>query len=414
MNDVIPRSRSRDTIKAVPLTGEFLAFTNYLDCNISPSWHASALSNLTDTVGRREVMHDFVTSGFYRRRARGDVVFNDMYHEILEIFPAVGQDGGVRDTFEQCAGTSNPFKNAWKTSGVGRSIFSSFLNTSTTHIGGSISNAQISRAIAEATTECLAARARVDSNLYESLAQMNKTLGVFHGILQNGLGLISSKRKLLQRAKDSANGYLAYRYGLKPLMTDIETVIRALNESVGRVRITSRGFSSAVETGPPSTVEKGIAGMQYVTFTSVVNETATIRAMSLDEIRASFLSNSGFHTKGLVTLPWELLPYSFVVDWFVNVSDFINSLVPVYGLTQLGSCLVTERSRDLTIVAHNARPVSSSYTMISPFGGSKSATYKTRSRVRLGSPELTLRPSFGFENLTRCADAASLLVGRLR
>lgn len=36
---------------------------------------------------------------------------------------------------------------------------------------------------------------------------------------------------------------------------------------------------------------------------------------------------------------WELIPFSFVIDWFINIGDWVNSISPFAGGTFKGACV---------------------------------------------------------------------------
>jgi len=112
----------------------------------------------------------------------------------------------------------------------------------------------------------------------------------------------------------------------------------------------------------------------------------------------------------LLTLPWELIPYSFVVDWFVNIGDFIGAMSPSLGWTQLGSCHVLKREKVLQLAPLQTTPGSAVEAILKPATGSYKLTQTSVSRqAGLSAPGLVVKSDFRFSNLTRCLDAYSLL-----
>jgi hypothetical protein len=147
----------------------------------------------------------------------------------------------------------------------------------------------------------------------------------------------------------------------------------------------------------------------------VFEDKVLIRAMSLDEYIATKLTQSGITMKGLISTPWELVPYSFVVDWFVNVGDYINALIPSPLYNQLVSGLTTVRTSTVKASAVSTLPASSSLTIVRPVSGSLIATQEQHVRSQgLMAPSLVVKSDFRFSNITRASDACALLVQRLK
>jgi len=366
-------------------------------------------------------MSDRVVPGFRNRSLKGETFFNPMYSATCSIDGGSGSTPvGENKTFT-CS-SPNAYKGMHRytqdSSSVGR-VVSGF----SFPIAGNgmlipptsiVSEQEVSRARGEAVTSMLNSRGRASNNLFETSAELHKSFGLVNAILGNVVKTLNRNKSLLQRAKSSGSAYLAYRYGLKPLMNDLEAVKKGMLSEVGKTRSTSRGFSQASNSSSASTATH-YAGLDAFYRVISVNEDYTFRAMSLDEYTATFFSNIGFTAKGLVTLPWELLPYSFVADWFVNFGDFIGSLVPTVGYNQLGSCLVETRHITEVVTAQHYGDYNSGISVVTPISGSCTRTWDIKSRV-LGpfAPTLVIRNNFGFERATRVGDAIALIVQKLR
>jgi hypothetical protein len=130
--------------------------------------------------------------------------------------------------------------------------------------------------------------------------------------------------------------------------------------------------------------------------------------MSLDEFKVSQLMKQGVGFKDLLTLPWELVPFSFVFDWFVNVGDRLRAAVPTSGFKELGSCTTVTRVDSVRGTAQTATP-NAGYTIISYPSGSFDASYELKTRYAgLMAPRLVLKGDFRFSNIIRTLDALSL------
>jgi hypothetical protein len=120
----------------------------------------------------------------------------------------------------------------------------------------------------------------------------------------------------------------------------------------------------------------------------------------------SMANRLGFTAKGLVTLPWELLTLSFVVDWFVNVGDYLGALAPSPGWNQLGTILCVTEEIVNTVTALGDTEDTQLYSILSPVQGSATIKVTTEWRQAPYPPSLVVRPKFGlFDGGLRDADA---------
>lgn len=281
-----------------------------------------------------------------------------------------------------------------------------------------VSSSQIRDMVTEATTQCLSNRGRTGStNLWESIAEANKTLQMLKNPLATLHKLVSKAEKTrkagiqaLGRDYNPAALWLQYRYGILPVIRDIEGILRGLKGELGLRRQTSRGFATARESKVSQTVTV-ISPMTTQVLLQTEDE-VIVRAMSLDEYVATMSSNIGLTTKGLLSLPWELTKLSFVLDWLVNVGDFIGAVLPSPGFKQLGSCVVTKRKTRQTWSLLSTTVTSGVSLVTSPSGTASLITESTDRRA-LGSPSLVFKTDLRLDSHVRLADAFSLLAQRM-
>lgn len=417
---MVSRLRIKDERTILPYQLVQENYERYPDCNYSPAWRTSYTGSLVNyKIGKYSSMTDVTTPHFAKESRKGNIFMNPM----TQVQRIAGPGGGVwpkvKMTTQGCTAPNQYyFEQRWSSGAGGMAKnLSGYqilenLDGSVNPLDGFIPNSVLSSCITEASTSALNARGRGDTNLYESLAELHKASKLLNDILGNALKAISAKKRLLQRAQDTGSAYLAYRYGLKPIMKDVESVVKGMSKAVGRVRQTSRGSSSYSDVKTTSGSWSGTPCV--VTHNTKVTEVLTVRAMSLDEYTATFQSNIGFTDKGLITLPWELLPYSFVADWFLNIGDVVGAMVPVLGATQLGSCYVAERSVTSELTITGTTP-NSGWSVTQSASGSDFCSSLHRFRVPGALlPGLAIRSDFRFDNLYRAADAIALIVQKLR
>lgn len=194
------------------------------------------------------------------------------------------------------------------------------------------------------------------------------TSSLFHGT-----GRHDSRQGNPSKSKSLANNWLELQYGWKPLLQDIDGSMRALanfvqvNPCYRTVRATTKKevVSYWPVTFPNQAVDFGHSGDPL---TVLVNG----ERVSLQSIRTwvrfrlnsnliSLLSQTGFTSP--VNLAWELLPYSFVVDWFLPIGPYLESFSAFEGMTFVdGSVTHFSRTRDFAHVSFNGvLPRSPSY-----------------------------------------------------
>lgn len=415
------RTRLRDQRAYTNYKLDVYQYQRYPSCSDLLQWRFNGGTSSWNNVstGRFASMRDVTVPAFHKRSTKGEVFFNPCERVEIDIQPGSGYGGEVTATSLSC---SPPYQYYGKTEyrldgSLGR-LTSGFgyPQHSDGHLiapSTIISSSALSSLRTEVSTACLSNIGKADSNLYESLAEADKLLGMLPGIFKSGID-IARKRGFSSKAKSAASAYLAIRYGFLPVMKDVESILLGLKQISGRVRRTYRSQGSISSSSVTVSNSYGWSGMFTCKQTFTHNEVYTIRAMSLCEYYATVLSNIGFTTKGLLTVPWELVPYSFVVDWFVNVGDYIGALAPDANMTQLGSCLVEKRELTTNYTIESLS-CAGGYTISKPVTGNSIRTVKTYARIPgpLVSG-LVVKSDFRFDNLTRSLDALGLLVQKLR
>jgi hypothetical protein len=218
----------------------------------------------------------------------------------------------------------------------------------------------------------------------------------------------------------SANAWLQYRYGIKPLLNDVKNAMKLLRRDYSQadkpVRV--RRFANAGATATSSGTALVYDGWLEVTDHRQSSSEYLIKATYWDEVIPNRWHDLGLNPANVVGLAWELLPYSFVVDWFTNIGDVIYANAPRVGIKPLGGSLMIEKTHKFTSQAVSSRGTNASWILTG--GPSDSYTIekveKERSSLSLES-KLVVRNDFRLDNWVRALDAAALtksLLSRLR
>lgn len=367
---------------------------------VGAPWVQSPGYSLPLNVGTVEDMYDGVTTRFRERQKAGEKFFNNMSY--------------TRTAYEHSSGNGYQLHDANNGERIDGDALHAWLPHSGTNITVGIFNAladdDISRACAEVSTRVLSDRGRSATNLWESLAEADKAVALLRPSLSRFTRLCNEALKAKKEgrfkghaASGVSNLYLAYRYGFRPIISDVEGIIAGLKKGRGTKEVTTRSRIqlNAVKVNTGSS----IAGVVKVDYSNVIQDFVVVRGMSLDEVMLTALNNVGFSAKGLLTLPWELTPYSFVADWAFNVGDFIGAITPAFGWKALGSCLSVQRTVTNSYSAANTSLTSAAYTLDRPVSGSVLCTRVTKSRGPLTPPSLVIKSDFRFDKFTRVADA---------
>lgn len=405
------RNRSRGVFSSAPTAR--VNGLRYGTC--STAWlDIPAAAVIPCKVGVVETMSDIVTPRYRSRLAKGEVFFNPMtqiktesriddpgYGYYRKTWNDIGCGVGLKEEIDYY-GSFLPY---WVNSNV--------QNKEIAVANPLISASDISGAITEVSTRCLADRGKADNNLFESFAEIHQAVSLLRHPLKSFYSFIT-KHGARAKLMSASEAWLTYRYGVKPLVRDVTTIITGLEKKIGKRRKTTRARLDLRQIDT-STVNGGDSVCRII-IGKQISDTISFRAMSLDEYVATKASNIGFETKELITLPWELIPYSFVADWFANIGDYLNALAPAPGYQQLGSCLVTVREikSEYTAQGFAALPIGApTFNITRGASGKCSSVKTTRTRSVLGRPGLVIRSDFRFDNAVRMADAFSLLALRM-
>lgn len=362
---------------------------------------SSASGNSLD-VGTYEKMADTVTLNYRKRSQSGEVIMN-----VMNKIRVNRQASQMSNLYAYSNG--NPANWAQQTGVTHNDLqLSPTMPTNSPNWYDLVPEKEVSALITQVSTRCLSKIGRASTDMWENLAETRKTVQMLSNPLSSWFRF-ERKARIASAGLSAANAWVAYRYGLKPVISSAIDVVTALKRNTRPQRVTTRA-QDAISANSASNVVM-TAGVDVRTFRIQKTESHQIRAMSIDTVVQDVFHDLGFDRKSLLTLPWNSIPYSFVVDWLLNVSDYIGAIGQAFLPSSLGQCYVhhivqTENRTSLSHVSTNPAVLA----IVSPTMVWAQTVYESKARVPgLPSPGLVVKSDFKLDDVTRISDAIALV-----
>lgn len=186
-----------------------------------------------------------------------------------------------------------------------------------------------------------AAAAIYSSNSHDSLtflAELHKVVGLVKNLRQTVVKLLAGK--------DLASAWLSGRYGWRILyfdMVEISGLIKNINEK-RRNRYVQKSGNSFSGSSTSTVLGYSDANQQW-DYKCTTSWDLSVRGVVAADVSIPTMSFNVDSTA------WELIPYSFVVDWFVGVGTWLNAMSTIKSASSTfasGGFLVTMK-REVTL-----------------------------------------------------------------
>lgn len=289
---------------------------------------------------------------------------------------------------------------------------------------GLFSSDEISELTNVVATACYANSAEHEAGILEDLAQYKATVDMIRDPLLRAHQWVDRYSDRINNAKVKAlvkvggrlpNYWLQYRYGISPLIGTMDAILKEAQKQHGARRTTSRAKSSMATSRSSQFTVSDSAGSY--TFIAQDTDELTVRSGIIRQQDLSMANVLGVDAAGSAALPWQLMPWSFVADWFANVESYLQAVPAYLKNDSLGGWMSSERvnSRFVECVAYVPAPP---YTSTSVPGGSSLVSVTTKDRsVGLPAPSIGVRPRVLQKILVepdlRVVDSFALLYGKL-
>lgn len=160
-------------------------------------------------------------------------------------------------------------------------------------------------------------------------------------------GDVPNRVTRLPPSKRLANGWLEIEFGWKPLVQDVYAAIDLYRSSVVKGQAVKTNRRYAVKGGfndYPWQNANILADTTYPWAHRILTSGANASAKMYAEVSnptLRTLNQLGLANPALIG--WQLLPFSFVVDWFLPISNILSYMTATAGLSNVKVCVVTER-----------------------------------------------------------------------
>jgi hypothetical protein len=170
-------------------------------------------------------------------------------------------------------------------------------------------------------------------NYAQAIAERNKSkASIADSILKLCSLLLAIKRGNLRKAADIvglndaktlASNVLLFQYGVRPLMMDIAGAVDDLNSVASQETTVKLTGTSKLKL---QRVVANVNGLQNIISGYTINESDDILVRYTVYAKVKTDPYTKLAVRGLTnisSLVWELLPWSFIIDWIFNIGSFL-------------------------------------------------------------------------------------------
>lgn len=240
-----------------------------------------------------------------------------------------------------------------------------------------------------------------EAALWATLGELEETVTGLVSLFKRLLGLYGKLRRkeyglILKQAltyENVSNLYMEFRYGLRPLYYDCKQLYAAwsaiVNKKIPRTTFRSRESESKETNSDTVIIVNDVIRCHK---TTSIHRDVTVSAGVLTDIEvANPLQILGLDKS--IEAVWELIPYSFVIDWFFNVGTTIAAWTPNAGIRCLASWVCVEDTCTCSLnIGSPFGAGTNTYETISDYSGNLSMVYKHYTREP--NPSKPILPSF--------------------
>lgn len=269
----------------------------------------------------------------------------------------------------------------------------------------------------------------------EALNDLDKTVGMLRRPFERAARLLFEigqtraklglKKTAVSLARATAGAWLEHRYGWGPIVKDIADICDIAQKKrlkCDRKRLVARAGTSFVFKNEgvwdPAYIIPGLlAGKgSYTKSAKVQCDAGVIYDVIGRDSSMDLALSLGITARDIPATVNEIIPFSFVYDWFVGVGDWLQAITPIPGVVFRGNWVTTVRYDILEQSGEVAYPPSQPPNPLQHYSGSfGSSSTETMTFLRLCNQELPNHPVPTVEALSTLhqVDAMALLISPL-
>lgn len=295
----------------------------------------------------QQTVRDYVSADFKRRIAAGAIINNPFQSEkVVEEYPQpVDVDHEmVKSTSLACSPSGSVKNKRW--------LHGPVTPVAPAIIGLASMDAVRQKVIDLAVTQ---AHASIDISsmlALASVAENRKTVESLCDISRRAVSVFRNVRKLNFRAlrkqispRELSDRYMEARYALRPMAYDAYGIYSYTKSERENIRKTFRGYAS-----DSFSASDNVTNAPFWSYTLKwarrCDYQVTARAGVLCDVNITSLGLAGVDQ--IAETAWELVPFSFIADWFANIGDTIAAWTPNLGVRQRASWVTVRETRTFT------------------------------------------------------------------
>lgn len=252
------------------------------------------------------------------------------------------------------------------------------------------------------------------------MAELLETLEMLANPIAGLRKFVSRKKSIKSFIELTTNQWLQYRYGIRPLLSDIDSIISTFEVSKHRYANVPRKSTDHVVVPVSDIITDSryspLSGLQIASRhrkTCTTTVTCSRYYNWTENVYGPLLNNNLQAGFGVI---WELIPYSFVVDWFAGVGDWISTFRSDPRITHRGysATIVTNYtySCDVYAVRYASSDMRIPWVWLNNYSN---YSYTIKRKTRTTNHSLPAWPvvNWDFNDIRHVADGLSLTFQQL-